>query len=351
MTEKVTNLSEFVEPHRTKIPAWFTLFTRGVRGMIFAQRPVSRAFLAHSVQYSRGAHAVRAPSTTLMASLAVLLSAATMPAQATVVTIPQSALIPSTTYYTDILGGGIGSVVVMTGGGNAPGIGDPSGRNDDGFSGPIPLGFTLNFFGTDYTTFFANNNGNISFTGGLAQFTPSGPQGAAVPVISPYFGDVDTRNLGSGVMHLRTDIPDQIIVTWDATGYFNAHADLLNSFQLVLRGPGYSIPSGEGAIGFWYRDMQWETGDASGGTGGFGGTPAAVGFGDGQSNGEVLQGSTENGIAQVVRNHHIWFDPNLQRICGVPGTSPCPVSEPSSLVVLLLGLAGLPIGRRALRKE
>jgi hypothetical protein len=45
--------------------------------------------------------------------------------------------------------------------------------------------------------------------------------------------------------------------------------------------------------------MQWETGDASKGSGGFGGTPAAVGFGDSQSNGEVLQGSTQNGISGV----------------------------------------------------
>ena len=33
-----------------------------------------------------------------------------------------------------------GNVAVMTGGGNAPGVGIPSGRNDDGFSGPINLG-------------------------------------------------------------------------------------------------------------------------------------------------------------------------------------------------------------------
>ena len=47
--------------------------------------------------------------------------------------------------------------------------------------------------------------------------------------------------------------------------------------------------------------MQWETGDASGGSGGFGGSPAAVGFGDGLSNGFVLEGSTENGISRIVR--------------------------------------------------
>jgi hypothetical protein len=84
--------------------------------------------------------------------------------------------------------------MVTTGGGNAANVGDPSGRNDDGFRGPIPLGLSLTFFGNTYTSFFLNNNGNISFNGGIAAFTPTGPQGAPQPIISPFFADVDTRN-------------------------------------------------------------------------------------------------------------------------------------------------------------
>jgi hypothetical protein len=225
-------------------------------------------------------------------TLALVLVLAATPVSAAVVTIPQSALIPSTTYYTDSIGGGIGDIVVTTGGGNANNAGDPSGRNDDGFSGPKNLGFTLNFFGTPQTQFFVNNNGNISFGNGISAFTPAGPTGAPQPIISPFFADVDTRDPASGVVHIRQDIANELIVTWDAVGYFGAHADKLDSFQLVVRGPGFAIPAGEGAIGFFYKTMQWETGDASGGSGGFGGTPAAVGFGDGAGNGEVLAGST-----------------------------------------------------------
>jgi len=260
------------------------------------------------------------------------------PASAAVITIPQSALIPSTTYYTDSIGGGIGNPLIMTGGGSGANVGQS--RNDDGFSGPISLGFTLTFFGNNYTSFFANNNGNISFNAGIPAFTPIGPQGASQPIISPFFSDVDTRNLGSGLMSLRTDIANEIIVTWDAVGYFAIHADKLNSFQLVLRGPDFAIPAGEGTIGFFYKSMQWETGDASGGTGGFGGTPAAVGFGDGASNGEVLQGSIQNGISGVVNDHHIWFDVNLQPVCGVPGTPPCPTSVPAPATLVLVGSGG-----------
>jgi phage tail-like protein len=228
-----------------------------------------------------------------------------------VIIFPDSALTPSTVYYTDIIGGGIGPIVVTTGGGNSANVGDPTGKNDDGFCGPLPLGFSFTFFGNTYTEYWINNNGNISFGGGISEYTPTGPQGALQPIISPYFADVDTRGALCGVVHLRTDIPDQIIVTWDQVGYFSTRDDLLNSFQLVLRGPGYAFPPGEGAIGFFYKTMIWEAGSASGGTNGFGGTEAAVGFGDGASNGVVLQSSLTPGIAGVVQNHKTWFDANL----------------------------------------
>lgn len=276
----------------------------------------------------------------LSASLLVL---ATGLAQANVITIPQSALVSSNYYYTDLIGGGIGAAAVMTGGGSNANVGGT--RNDDGFSGPIPLGFSLDFYGQTYTSFYANNNGNISFNNGISAYTPSGPQGAAEPIISPFFADVDTRNPASGLMYVRTDIPNEVIVTWDGVGYYDENADKLDSFQLVLRGPGYAIPNGEGSIGFFYKSMQWETGDASGGTGGFGGTPAAVGFGDGQSNGEVLAGSTQNGISRVVNDTHIWFDQNL-----VP-VNPPSVPEPPTLPLFGIAAAALALALRRLRAE
>lgn len=271
---------------------------------------------------------------------ATMLATGSCAVRAVVITVPQSALVSSNFYYTDLIGGGIGNPLTMTGGGNNANVGGQ--RNDDGYSGPIPLGFALSFFGNSYTQFWANNNGNISFKNGIAEFTPFGPQGAAEPVISPFFADVDTSNVTSGLMRLRNDTPNEIIVTWDQVGYFDSHADKLNSFQLVLRGPDYSVPTGEGRIGFFYKTMQWETGDASGGSLGFGGTPAAVGFGDGVGNGEVLESSVQTGISQVVNNHHIWFDVNLQPVNPVP--------VPAAVWLFgsgLLGLIGIARRKRA----
>ena len=180
----------------------------------------------------------------LFATVGLLLLIAGI-VQATVTTLPDSYLTTLGKYYTDIIGGGIGTAAVMTGGGNAANVGGT--RNDDGFQGPLNLGFSLAFFGNTYTQYYANNNGNISFGNGIAAFTPSGPQGATQPIISPFFADVDTRNAASGLMYVRSDIPNELIVTWDQVGYYDTNADKLDSFQLVLRGPNYVVPSGEGA--------------------------------------------------------------------------------------------------------
>lgn len=285
----------------------------------------------------------RLKTTGMLALTALVWGLSIAPASAEVTTIAQSALTPSTTYYSEQIGGGLGQALTMTDGGNAANVGGQ--RNDDGFSGPIDLGFTFSMFGHSYTQFYANNNGNISFNAGISAFTPVGLQGQTQPIISPFFADVDTRNATSGLMHLRTDTPNQIIVTWDQVGYYDGHADKLDSFQLVLRADGYNAAPGEGQIGFFWKTMGWETGDASGGADGFGGTPAAVGFGDGLSNGYVVAGSTGNGIAGVVQNHQLWF--NINGATGVPVVVPS-VPEPATNAMLLagLGLLGIVARRR-----
>ena len=241
-------------------------------------------------------------------------------------------------YYTDVAGGGLGT--------------EPAGyfRNDDAVFGPYNLGFSLTYFGQSYSTFWISNNGNIQFctTPNCAEgdFTPTATLDAQTlnPMIAPYWADIDTRPLNGGNVYLRTD-PNQIVVTWDQVGYFANHTDKLASLQLVVRGPDFVVPSDEGRIGFFYKAVQWETGDASGGSGGFGGTPASAGFGDGSSTvvpGEVsIPGSRQNGISSVVTNQHYWFQLGEG---GVPQPPPLPPSseipEPSTMSLLVAGGLG-----------
>ena len=260
--------------------------------------------------------------------VAVAAALSTGVALANVTIIPNASLQPTLGLYTNTFG----TQMVTTGGGNAANVGAADGRNDDGFRGPIDFGYTLtNFFGNDYTQFFLNNNGNVTFGAGLSDYTPEGPQGATVPVIAPFFADVDTRGALSGVVYYDTSIPNETIITWDHVGYFGAHDDKLDTFQLVIRGPNFVIPPGEGQIGFFWTTMQWETGDASGGSGGFGGTPAAVGFGDGQNNGFVLQASITDGVSGVVDHKMLWF--TLDNGIPVPV-----VPEPETYALMLAGL-------------
>jgi MYXO-CTERM domain-containing protein len=241
--------------------------------------------------------------------------------------VPQSALTTSNYYYTDLVGGGLGPNVVTTGGGNAANVGQADGRNDDGYMA-LNLGFDVSFFGSTYTSLFINNNGNLSFGGGISNYIPTGPTGANEPIISALFADVDTRSPLSGVVHYRTDIPNELIVTWDQVGSFSSHGAALDSFQVVLRGVNYAIPVGEGTIGFFYKQMGWDVADTS--------ATAAVGFGNGAGNSEVLQGSNTPGMAAVLNDEHVWFD---QRLAPVPDPSRLP--EPTSLALAGLGLAAL----------
>jgi hypothetical protein len=76
-------------------------------------------------------------------------------------------------------------------------------------------------------------------------------------------------------------------VDWINVDYFDAtaggHVVKLSSFQLILIDRSDTGP-GNFDIEFNYNTITWETGDASGGTNGLGGTSARVGFSNGTGN-------------------------------------------------------------------
>ncbi len=155
--------------------------------------------------------------------------------------------------------------------------------NDDGSSPLVPLPFTVNFFGRIRSSCYVNNNGNITFDNALATFTPFGLERTQREIIAAFFADVDTRGTGSRLVYYGEDTIDgrrAFGVNYVNVGYFASHTDKLNSFQLILIERS-DTGAGNFDVEFNYEKIQWETGDASGGSGGLGGTPAAVGWSNG----------------------------------------------------------------------
>lgn len=147
--------------------------------------------------------------------------------------------------------------------------------NDDGSSSLITLPFQFNLYGDLYNTCYVNNNGNVSFLTPFGTYSSAAFPNSNFKMVAPFWADVDTRNGGGTVKYKLT--PTALYVNWTDVGYFNQQTDKLNSFQLIIS-DGTNTDVGLGStVSFCYKDMQWTTGSASGGTNGFGGTPATVG--------------------------------------------------------------------------
>ncbi|GAB3965586.1 hypothetical protein GCM10029978_028650 [Actinoallomurus acanthiterrae] len=156
--------------------------------------------------------------------------------------------------------------------------------NDDQSGPKVSLPFTLNFKGRRFSELWVNNNGNVSFgERAFSDFTPEPFKDMTEPIIAPWWADVDTRargtqpvRYGMGTVQGRR----AFCVLYDGVGYYDTHADPLNSFELYLVDRG---DAGDGAfdIVFRYQQLRWESGDLSGGHSGLGGTSAGVGYANG----------------------------------------------------------------------
>ncbi|NIR67461.1 MAG: S8 family serine peptidase, partial [candidate division Zixibacteria bacterium] len=170
--------------------------------------------------------------------------------------------------------------------------------NDDLFTDFIDLGFDIRYYGTLYTGLYVNNNGNVTFDAPMWTFTPFGLTGdIGTAIIAPYFADVDTRTgnivtYGTGMVNGHAAFG----VNWLDVGYFSNHVDKLCTFQLIIIERSDRAP-GDFDIEFNYQSIQWETGDASGGINGLGGTPARVGFSNGSGEPGTFFEMTGSGIS------------------------------------------------------
>lgn len=177
-------------------------------------------------------------------------------------------------------------------------------RNDDGSTGFVSFGFSnsVNFFGQMYSGGYVNNNGNLTFGGPLSTFTPFNIISTGVPMLAPFFADVDTRGTnGEPVRYGNSTVDgqDAFGVNWiDVGHYVNGSSSNLNSFQLVVidrsdRG------AGDFDFEFNYDTITWEAGQASGSDAngnwvGPGGGPARAGWSNGVTDSFEITGSGVN---------------------------------------------------------
>lgn len=236
--------------------------------------------------------------------------------------------------------------------------------NDDGATGAVSLGFSANYFGTTYNQTFISNNGYLTFSSGQGTYTPGGLGSGYVgqPIIAAFFADVDTRAANSGLTSYGSGTyagRQAFGATWPAVGYYPSRDDLLNTFQIILTNRS-DTGAGNFDVYLNYDRIQWETGSASGGLGGFGGTSAAAGFNAGlpgnpagtfyefpgsRMNGALIDGGPNSltvGTNDSVMGQYLFAVRN--GTIDVP--PPTRVPEPATIALFSLGLLGLGIVKR-----
>ncbi len=134
---------------------------------------------------------------------------------------------------------------------------------------PVPLGFNINFYGTEYSGAYINNNGNITFDNPLPTYTPFGLAGTSSVIVAPFFADVDTRvgntvEFGTGTLNGQK----VFVVNWPGVGCYDENDTVTDNFQLILidrPDRGTSVLGDDFDIEFNYDSIQWDAGQASGG--------------------------------------------------------------------------------------
>jgi len=141
-------------------------------------------------------------------------------------------------------------------------------RCDNCSVGPVNIGFSIDFFGNNYSQLFVNNNGSVSFDYGLYNFTfdslvfESSYRPQPTPVISPFFSGVDTRYAGSPVTYgnLIYEGHTAFAVNWLDVDYYSPSGGLhteRNSFQLLLVERS-DTGAGNFDFIFNYDSIQWD---------------------------------------------------------------------------------------------
>ena len=151
-------------------------------------------------------------------------------------------------------------------------------NSDDGSYGPIALPFSYSLYGQTYNSVYINTNGNITMGDCLTSFTSTGFPDPTSVIVGAFWADVDLGGFGVNINRVQFKVtPTALYVNWTNVGYYPSETDLLNTFQIIITDGSDPVVANGANTSFCYKDMQWTTGAANSGVGGFGGNPANVG--------------------------------------------------------------------------
>ncbi|XP_041425685.1 mucin-4-like isoform X2 [Xenopus laevis] len=207
-----------------------------------------------------------------------------------------------------------------------PGLDFVNLKSDDGASGSIQLSMNISLFGKSFSSLYVDNNGLLSFSAPIYEYTPRNlPAAIGNPFLAPFWADV--YNIQGDIYYRQstdaallsqttTDIRRYFhimnfsaqwvfVATWHKVGYYGSTSGKVNTFQAVLTTDGNHT-----FVMFNYGDIQWTTGTASGGSSatGLGGTAALAGLNSGNTTGcYVIPGSLSPSIINVSSTSNVGF--------------------------------------------
>ncbi|XP_062996687.1 alpha-tectorin-like [Elgaria multicarinata webbii] len=217
-------------------------------------------------------------------------------------------------------------------------------KDDDGTSPPVPISQPFIFYGKTYHSVYVNNNGVVSFSVPVPEYTPKPiPLVDGKAFVAPYWGDVNNilggevyyrdvhdpellKRITSDINKYFPNIPFKVtwafVATWDRVAYFGSMSNRVNTFQAVLCTDGHTA-----FVIFNYGRIQWTTGAASNGDPrtGLDGIPAQAGFNSGDDkNYYSIPDSRTPRIVNITKTSNVqdqgrWvFQVDNFKVTGVP---------------------------------
>jgi carbon monoxide dehydrogenase subunit G len=113
-----------------------------------------------------------------------------------------------------------------------------SGYIDDAFWGPLPIGFSFDFFGNTYTNFYVTSNGLVMFGSGSTQYwnddIPTGGWWSPNNYIAPFWDDLVVHSTGDIMYKTIGTAPNRKLVIQYSNMSFWSSPVLFGTIQVIL---------------------------------------------------------------------------------------------------------------------